>query len=97
MTSKPSSPLPPIVNRPHDQSEPAATEKNPLLHSRGLILGLLFGVTGALGLPLLWYSPVFGRNEKWLWSLVNIIYTLALILVAFGAIWFAWSKSTSAY
>ncbi len=63
--------------------------KNPLLHSRGLILGLLFGVTAALGLPILWMSPVFTSMEKWIWSVVVLIYTAILLAIAGLAIYFA--------
>jgi len=55
------------------------------LQSKSAVLGTLFLVTGALGLPLLWYSPVFTRFEKLLWSLIAIAYTSALIGVT-GAI-----------
>ena len=82
--------LPPVVNHPPTaHSSSSRPEENSLLHSRSLIFGLLFGVTGVLGLPLLWYSPVFNRREKWLWSVVNVIYTAGLVLIAFGAVWFA--------
>lgn len=52
------------------------------MQNRPLILGVLFGVTGAIGLPLLWFSPSFTSKEKWLWSLVNILYTLLLVGLA---------------
>ena len=82
--------LPPVVNQPLTaNSNSTVSEENSLLHSRSLIFGLLFGVTGVLGLPLLWYSPVFNRREKWLWSVVNVIYTAVLVLIAVGAVWFA--------
>lgn len=61
------------------------------MHSRGLILAMLFGVTAALGLPWLWYSPAFTTKEKWLWSLAIIVYTIVLCLIAVGAFWFAYS------
>ena len=82
--------LPPVVNHPPTaNSNSSRPEENSLLHSRSLIFGLLFGVTGALGLPLLWYSPAFNRKEKWLWSLVNVVYTAVLVLIAVGAVRFA--------
>ena len=86
----PPAPLPPVVNHPTSaDSEPSGSGENSVLHNRALIFGLLFGVTGVLGLPLLWYSPVFNRREKWLWTVVNVIYTAALVLIAVGAVWFA--------
>lgn len=91
MTTHPPSGLPPVVQPAPtaNQASQRSPEKNPLLHNRALIMGLLFGVTGALGLPLLWYSPVFTRQEKWFWSLINIAYTALLIAIALAAIWFA--------
>ncbi|MGV3485241.1 MAG: hypothetical protein ACO1RT_12550 [Planctomycetaceae bacterium] len=58
------------------------------LQSRVAVLGTLFLVTGALGLPLLWYSSVFSRLEKGLWSLVAMCYTVALLGVTWAII--AW-------
>ena len=102
MTSQPPSSQPPIVKQSPATSGANRSQRgpNPLLHNRGLILGLLFGVTAALGLPLLWYSPVFNRREKWFWSAVNIVYTLILIAIAVVAVWFAMtalSNSNSAF
>ena len=71
--------LPPIVNPPNS---PPPAKSDGVLHSRPLILGVLFGVTGVLGLPLLWYSPVFTRGEKVYWSVINTLYTLGLLAMA---------------
>lgn len=55
-----------------------------LLSNRKTIFLLLFGVTGFLGLPLLWMSPAFTTGEKVLWTIVNTLYTVALIGLAAG-------------
>ncbi|MGN6133956.1 MAG: hypothetical protein ACTHOU_05610 [Aureliella sp.] len=91
MTSPPPSSLPPVVNPSATGQRPSAkpAEQNSLLNNRSLLLGLLFGVTAALGLPLLWYSPAFSRQEKWWWSIAIVIYTLLLCAIACLAIWFA--------
>lgn len=47
--------------------------------ARLLILAMLFFVTGFLGLPVLWISKSFSMTEKLIWSVVNTIYTCALI------------------
>ena len=52
---------------------------DPLLESKAAILGVLFTVTGVLGLPLLWYSPRFSPRERWIWAVVVTLYTLLLI------------------
>lgn len=59
-----------------------------ILSNRTTILFLLFGATGVLGLPLLWMSPVFSAGEKILWTIVNTLYTAALIgLAAWVCYW----------
>lgn len=88
------SPLPPVVGPTTSPSstssaDPKPTE-NPLLHSRGLILGLLFGVVAVLGLPLLWYSPSFSQKEKWFWSIAIVFYTLLLVLITIFAVMMAY-------
>lgn len=93
--------LPPIVQPPRqlsggqvgiidDDSSPADAVENEssqgISSSRPLVFGILFGVTGAIGLPLLWFSPAFTRNEKWLWSIVNTLYTLGLVAIAIASL-----------
>ena len=63
-----------------------------LLNSRILIFVMLFGVTGFLGLPILWMSPSFSRLEKYFWSVVNIIYTTALIVLCVVICWWAYAR-----
>ncbi|MFM7929760.1 MAG: hypothetical protein ACKO9Q_18805 [Pirellula sp.] len=64
------------------------TEWDRLISSRKVILLVLFCVTGALGLPLLWFSPAFSTRAKVVWSICNILYTLALIALCIGiCIW----------
>jgi hypothetical protein len=64
------------------------TEWDRLISSRKFILLVLFCVTGALGLPLLWFSPAFSTRAKIVWSICNILYTLALIALCIGiCIW----------
>lgn len=94
--------LPPIVTPPQKAPGeppvargPKQEDKNAVLHSRPMILGLLFGVTAILGLPLLWYSPVFSRQEKFWWSVAITFYTLVLLLIAAAAwlvVYNAWTQ-----
>lgn len=60
------------------------------LQSRTAVLATLFLVTGAIGLPLLWYSPVFSRFEKFLWSLMTVMYTSALIGVTWAIVYWCY-------
>jgi len=63
-----------------------------ILKSRTLIFVMLFGVTGFLGLPVLWLSPSFSRLEKCFWSVVNILYTLLLIAITIAICWWSWNR-----
>jgi len=63
-----------------------------ILRSRFLIFVLLFAVTGFLGLPILWLSPSFSRLEKYFWSVVNILYTSALIALCLAICWWAYTR-----
>ncbi|MFM8213355.1 MAG: hypothetical protein ACKN82_01730 [Pirellula sp.] len=64
------------------------TEWDRLISSRKVLLLVLFCVTGALGLPLLWFSPAFSTRAKVVWSICNILCTLASIALCIGiCIW----------
>jgi hypothetical protein len=67
------------------------------LNSRTAVLGTLFLVTGAIGLPLVWYSPVFTRVEKLFWSLMAIIYTSALIGVTWAVVYWCYKLVADAF
>ncbi|KLU02498.1 putative transmembrane protein [Rhodopirellula islandica] len=41
-------------------------------------LAVLFFVTGAFGIPLLWRNPNFATWQRFLWSIVVLVYTIAL-------------------
>lgn len=67
-----------------------------LLSSRKMILLLLFCATGFLGLPLLWMSQAFTVAEKVIWSVVNTIYTLALIAATIGICYWCYQQFQNA-
>ena len=52
-----------------------------MVQSRAAVLAILFLVTGALGIPLLWMNQKFSNPERILWSIVVTIYTVALIAI----------------
>lgn len=59
-----------------------------LIQNKLAVLACLFLVTGFLGLPLLWMNRRFSTAERFVWSLVVTIYTLALIgLVGLVVLW----------
>lgn len=66
--------------------------QNSLLSNRRAILVLLWGVTGFLGLPLLWLSSKFTPAEKLLYSVLVTIYSLFLIGIAVGIVWWAYLR-----
>jgi len=68
------------------------TEWERMLSNRRLILLILFCVTGAIGLPLLWISSGFSKTEKVLWSLANLVYTLALIALCIAICMWAYAR-----
>ena len=63
-----------------------------LLGNRKALLVLLWGVTGFLGLPLLWISPKFSVTEKLLYSILITFYSLFLIGMATGIVWWAYLR-----
>ncbi len=66
-----------------------------LTKSAWLVLVILFLVTGALGLPLLWYSPAFSYRAKWILSIVVTIYTAILIAGTAAVVWWAYLRISS--
>ncbi len=93
---------PPILrpNRPAPQQpqlqplEPQRSQWSQLLESRGVMFGMLFCVTGFLGIPFLWMSSKFSRNEKIVWSIIVTIYTLILIGIAVVICWWSYTQIT---
>ena len=73
---------------PATPPQPAESALQQTLQSRLTVLGTLFLITGAIGLPLLWCSPVFTRLEKCLWSMATTLYTAALVGVTWTIV--AW-------
>ena len=68
------------------QTRPPATGGlRELVDNRWLVLGLLFFVTAALGLPVLWASRGFSFAGKVVVTLAVLVWT-ALVLWVFGLI-----------
>jgi hypothetical protein len=75
---------------------PSKSQWDQLLASRRMLLVLLFCVTGFLGLPLLWMSRAFTPGEKILWSVLNTLYTLALIAIVVGVCYWCYLQMLDA-
>lgn len=67
-----------VISPPAHQSVAKAAASS-MTDGRWMVLAILFGVTGALGIPLLWVSKKFSLAERIFWSIVVTIYTLALV------------------
>ncbi len=57
------------------------------IQNRGVVLAILFLVTGVLGLPLLWLCKTFTTFERIFWSVTVSLYTAALIWVVAQICW----------
>lgn len=53
---------------------------------------MLFFVTAALGLPLLWKSKRFTGTEKTVWSVIVTIYTVAILWIFCAIMWWSYSR-----
>lgn len=65
------------------QARVTAFKPSDYLQKRWAVVAILFGVTGFLGLPLLWMNRRFSEPERWFWALLNILYTCGLIYGAY--------------
>ena len=82
---------PPAVNPSGDPTaRQAKSSVATIAESKGMVLAILFGVTGALGIPLLWVNGKFSLAERLFWSLVVIIYTTALVGVTAAIVMWAY-------
>lgn len=72
--------------------EPPSRGRDDLLQSRGAVLAILFLVTGALGIPLLWINRNFSPLERIAWTIIVTIYTFILISFTVWIVWWAYSR-----
>ena len=81
-----------VSERGADESgEPSGEDSERMVDNRTIIFTLLFGVMGFLGIPLLWSSRSFTREEKKKWSIIVTIYTCVLISITAGICWWSYS------
>ena len=95
------------ASSPPIQAELVAFEKRPssagksasdrgslakLVQNRTAVLAVLFLVTGAFGIPLLWISKRFSTAERILWSLIVLLYTIVLIGGTTWILWWAYQR-----
>ena len=77
---------------PPAASLPTGSSNERMLQSRWVVLGLLFGVTGAIGLPLLWYNRRFSPMERVFWSVAVLSYTFALLGLTYAIFMWVWGQ-----
>ncbi len=63
-----------------------------MFQSRGIVLAILFLVTGVLGIPLLWINRNFSTTERIVWTIIVTIYTTALVAFTAGIVWWAYQR-----
>ena len=76
---------------PNDADEPLGK----IGRSKPAILTTVFLVAGILGLPLIYYSPVFNQKEKALWTTIVLIYTAILFYILYRVAAWSYESITS--
>ena len=51
------------------------------IQNKWMVLVVLFLMTGALGIPLLWMNKGFSKAERIIWSIAVTIYTTILVAI----------------
>ena len=82
----------PVVAELVDESVETTTADSKGLQNRLTVLAILFFVTGALGLPLLWVNRRFSIREQIIWSLVVTLYTALLIWGVAKICWWSYQQ-----
>ncbi len=89
-------PILPVEQQPAAQHSQTRAGKQSslqsLLENKLAVLSMLFLVTGALGIPVLWMSPKFSTFERWLWTILNSIYTAGLIWIVVQICLWSWRR-----
>lgn len=68
-------------------------KKRKMFQSRRAVLSILFLVTGAIGIPLLWTCPHFSRGERLFWAVIVSLYTAALLYGTGAIIWWVYRQT----
>ena len=82
----------PVVAELVDESVETTTADSQGLQNRLTVLAILFFVTGALGLPLLWVNRRFSIREQMIWTLVVTLYTALLIWGVAKICWWSYQQ-----
>jgi hypothetical protein len=77
---------------PAEASSSQREEHQSLLQSRGAVLSFVFLVAGVVGLPLLWMNPNFSRGERVAWTVIVLLYSITLLILAGGMVWWIYRQ-----
>jgi hypothetical protein len=80
-------PSPHIPDSARPVSKPKSTSE--IIQNRWAVIGILFGVTGCLGIPLLWMNKQFTNTERIMWTVIVTLYTALLLYITYRIC--AWS------
>lgn len=88
------------VSQPLGKPEEVAGERrsgrsklaSSVLASRWTVLCILFLATAALGIPLLWRSPAFSKNERIIWSVIVTLYTILILWIFYLIMAWSWRR-----
>lgn len=82
---------PPQINAPNAErkGQPSKSSLFALLDNRWAVLAAIFLAMMFLGLPLLWRCPAFTRFEKFVWTVVVLVYSFFIFWAFFWVM--AWS------
>ena len=77
--------------------KPVRFQDSALAQNKLAVLAILFFVTGFLGLPLLWICKKFSNAERWIWAVVNTVYTCTLIWIVIKICMWSWNQISQAF
>ncbi len=83
--------------RPEPPVKPARFQDAALVQNKFAVLAVLFFVTGFLGLPLLWICRNFSNTERWIWAVLNTLYTCTLIWIVAKICMWSWNQISQAF
>jgi len=84
------------TDKPAAQPPPARAARR-VIDNPWLILAMLFFVTAALGLPILWLSRGFSAPAKTILSIVVLAYTVVLLWAFWLFLVFMWNNYYAPY
>ncbi len=85
-----------VETLPAEPSQPQRVRGWKQFDNPYLILGALFFVTAAPGLPMLWVSKKFTPLMKVVWSVVVVLYTALILYLFYLCCMWSWGQISDA-